>query len=398
MPRKKDSGKPLVLSEEYVIDSDSDGLAQPESVNSKNSSNEIGSKPSQKKQKSQGTPSSKSTVPAQRSGSESPANDGKNGVETSSSSSKAGSIETESDREGAAPAKQKLQKKRAASLPNQTPVAIPAKLFRPPNGFEELPPNALNSTTEGFEAVSGVLTGKQIWHITAPTSIPLNSIEDFDVDVVRSGRPILTYDSRQYGLAFGDKDSQHLLLPGKVGGSSYKRSRVHVSKSYHLREIPNQSQSTSSKAVQSTEDSVFFAKEQPLARPPREQPKMLRMRYKPFGTDDSPSTSTSIRENFGVKEGSSNPTLQPSSSLLESTSKRKKKHKRLHPREEDGIIDDRMQVDESPAESSVVQETPSKAEVLARKRLRDTNDVSHHRATPKEEKRKKKRAHEEPSP
>ncbi|KAF7505527.1 hypothetical protein GJ744_000689 [Endocarpon pusillum] len=398
MPKKKDSGKPLELSKEYVIDSDSDGLAQPESLNPKNSSNEIGSKPSQKKQKSQGTPSGKSTVPTQRSGTENPVNDGKNGAETSSSSSKAGSIETEAGGEGAALAKQKLQKKRAASVSNQAPVAIPAKLFRPPHGFEELPPYALNSTTEGSEAVSGDLTGKQVWHITAPASIPLNSLEDFDVDVVRSGRPILTYDSRQYGLAFGAKDSQHLLLPGKVGGSSYKRSRVHISKFYHLREIPNHSQSTSSKAIQSTEDTVFFAKEQPLARTPREQPKMLRMRYKPFGTDDSPSTSTSIGENFGIKEGNSNPTSQPSSSLLESTSKRMKKHKRIHPREEDGINDDRMQVDESPAESSVVQETPSKAEVLARKRLRDTNDVSHHRATPKEERRKKKRAHEETSP
>lgn len=115
MPRKKDSGKPLLLSEEYVIDSDSDGLPQPESISFKNSSNEIGSKPSQKKQKSQGTPSSKSTVPAQSSGSGGRMNDKNNGVETSSSSSKAGPVETESDRE-AAPAKQKPQKKRAASV------------------------------------------------------------------------------------------------------------------------------------------------------------------------------------------------------------------------------------------------------------------------------------------
>ena len=116
MARKKNSVKPLALSEEYVIDSDSDGLTQPDSINSKNSSNETGSRHSQKKQKSQGTPSSKSAVPAQSSGSESPMNEENNDVETPSSSSKAGSIETESDREGAAPAKQKLHKRRAASV------------------------------------------------------------------------------------------------------------------------------------------------------------------------------------------------------------------------------------------------------------------------------------------
>ena len=287
-----------------------------------------------------------------------------------------------------------------SNRPNPAPVAIPAKLFRPPDGFNELPPDTLDSIAEGFEAVSEDLTGKQVWHITAPASIPLNAIEYFDVDAVRSGRPILTYDSRQYGLAFGAEDSQQLLLPGKVGGSSYKRSRVRISKSYHLREIPNHSQPTPSKATRSTEDNVFFAKEQPLARPPPEQPKMLRMRYKPFGTDDSPSTSTSIGENFGTEESTSNPASQPSSSLFESTSKRKKKHKRLHPREQDGIIDGPMQIDVSPAESSIVQETPSKAEVLPTKTFRDTNDVSHHRATPKEKKskRKRQRAHEEPSP
>lgn len=116
MARKKDFGKPSALSDEYVIDSDSDGIAQPDSTNSKKSSNRIGIGPSQKKQKSQGTPSSKSSVPAQRSRSENLANDENNGVGASSSSSEEGSVEAGSDREGVAPVKQKLQKKRAATV------------------------------------------------------------------------------------------------------------------------------------------------------------------------------------------------------------------------------------------------------------------------------------------
>lgn len=281
---------------------------------------------------------------------------------------------------------------------SSAPVAIPAEPFQPPSGFRELPPDVLDSTAVGFEAVSGDLTGKQVWHITAPASIPLNSIEGFDVDAVRSGRPILTYNGRQYGLTLGAEDSQHLLLPGEVGGSSYKRSRLRVSKSYHLREIQNHSQSTSSESTQSTEDTIFFAKEQPLARPPREQPKMLRMRYKPFGTDDSPFTSTSTGQSHGTGEDTSNPTSQPSSSLFESTPKRKKKHRQVHTKEQDGIIDYAMQVDESRAEGSIVQETPSKAENLATKSLRETNHVSQDQTTQKEKKRKKKRAHEKPLP
>ena len=116
MARKKGSGKRSALSEEYVIDSDSDGLAQPDSANSKKPSKGIGSRPSQKKQKSHGPPSRKSSVPAQSSGSESDLNDENHGVEAPSSPSEAGSIEAESHREEVAQVKQKLQKKRAASV------------------------------------------------------------------------------------------------------------------------------------------------------------------------------------------------------------------------------------------------------------------------------------------
>ncbi len=115
MARKKGSGKPSALSDEYVIDSDSDGLAQPDSASSKKPSNGIGSRPSQKKQKNHGTLSSKSPVSGRSSESENHLNDEKNGDGTPSSSSKATSIETVSNREGVAQVKQKLQKKRAAS-------------------------------------------------------------------------------------------------------------------------------------------------------------------------------------------------------------------------------------------------------------------------------------------
>jgi DNA-directed RNA polymerase I subunit RPA34.5 len=245
-----------------------------------------------------------------------------------------------------------------------------------------------------MKAVSGDLTDKQVWHITAPASIPLTLIKGFDLDAVRSGNPILVHEQRHYALFTGSKDPQQLLLPAE-NGCSYRRSKASISKSYHLREIPNQSQPIVADKEQSADAPAFFAKAPPRAKGPREQPKMLRMRYTPFGIKDNTTAPTSIGETQDPEESGPQPPSQNSSPISASTPKRKKKGESPQRMEQDGLVDDPMPIDESPAQGSMARERNSQADLPGLEMSKDMNGIAVDQATLREKKRKKKkRMHE----
>lgn len=113
MARKKGSGKSSALSEEYVVDSDSNGLAEAGSNVQRTSSSGVGGLPANKKQKSDRTTSNRSAAQTESLTSDSHVNGEDDPKEVPSSSPEGSSHEKEFENGGTAEATQKLQKKKA---------------------------------------------------------------------------------------------------------------------------------------------------------------------------------------------------------------------------------------------------------------------------------------------
>ena len=202
------------------------------------------------------------------------------------------------------------------------------------------------------------------------------------------------HEKRHYALHSGSKDSHQLLLPGETG-CSYKRSKASISKSYHLREITNHLQPIDADMEQQPEAPAFFAKALPRAKPPREQPKMLKMRYTPFGTDNNTTTPSTIYETRDIEESISQPPPQNLPPPFARTPKQKKRDERSQRRQEGGLVDDAMAIDESPATGGMAQEPSLQAAMPESEVPKEMNGVAENPATPKEKKRKEKRMHAE---
>jgi hypothetical protein len=92
--------------------------------------------------------------------------------------------------------------------------AIPT--FNPPDGF------AIQSEiNDGEKKVAEVfgrsnLTGKQLWYITAPASVPISAVKQVSLQDVQLGKPALSLDGRNYGFVqdqAGDRDFTKVLIP-----------------------------------------------------------------------------------------------------------------------------------------------------------------------------------------
>ncbi|KXL47225.1 hypothetical protein M433DRAFT_152953 [Acidomyces richmondensis BFW] len=157
--------------------------------------------------------------------------------------------------------------------PSKHPAILPADPFQPPAGFVPLTiPNE----------VPGVPAGEHIWHITAPSDVPLSSITEVALTAIQSGQPILRHKGSDYVLSEGTQGDSHLavLLPQRDG---YSLSNQRVEKTLQLHQkitLPNPrkrqaSQIWGAEAAADLRDAA--------ASNIRLQPKGLRMRYKPSG-------------------------------------------------------------------------------------------------------------------
>lgn len=114
MARKKELRKPYALSQEYVVDSDSEGLPEIDYRGQLGHSNGDRGGPSPKKQKNDKTTSSRSGTEAGNPGSA--VNGDDDGSVASSSSAEGKSAKEMSDHAGKTQAPPKPQKKKSASM------------------------------------------------------------------------------------------------------------------------------------------------------------------------------------------------------------------------------------------------------------------------------------------
>jgi hypothetical protein len=135
------------------------------------------------------------------------------------SSESESSSESSSDEEMANPPQP--SRKPAQPPPQRKPeshaVAFQAtKAYAPPRGFNPVPLNARTISTS--TALFDNLEGKQIWHITAPAGVPLESLSGLDMDKAMKGEAILSYKGTEFGIAQTDKSEdggRNVFIPGK---------------------------------------------------------------------------------------------------------------------------------------------------------------------------------------
>ncbi|OAX79324.1 hypothetical protein ACJ72_06359 [Emergomyces africanus] len=269
---------------------------------------------------------------------------------------------------------------------------IPAQEYRAPEGFKLLTTTARRSPD--VSKVFSNLRGKQLWHITAPASVPMNSLRELAFDAVATGGSILTHNGANYKLRedqIGVEKNKALLLPDKHS-NTYHRHRLNIAQTFHLEQIVDLANGATH-----SEQSVPISD---LTKPKREQPKGLKMRYKPFGsTDDQPETFGSSSEepeaedvSFRMpqslaqdREGKKRRKSSMEIGSDKEQGERRKKHKRIHSNSADGGAHAHSKNGEvSPVRKSRITKDVGIS--------RDGTDEQHRERARKEERKRKKQA------
>ena len=169
--------------------------------------------------------------------------------------------------------------------PTQKPVTSTQEniIFEPPPGFEPAS-ISVHPSSQAMDMFSPTnLARKEIWHISAPSSVPISSVKELSQQSILSKSSILTYKGSNYGLIPSSSTDGALLLPS-AEDNDYKSHNAATIKSFHLQQIVSLPHHVLSPGKSSNQSAPI---PQAYKRTPREQPKGLKMRYHPFGVVDT---------------------------------------------------------------------------------------------------------------
>ncbi|KAJ5156043.1 hypothetical protein N7492_008846 [Penicillium capsulatum] len=228
-------------------------------------------------------PSSSSDSSSSRSTSPEPVNKQKQALKGSSkakeesedASSSSGS-ESESDSESSNEM-DTTEDSTESSLAKKPKVTGPQP-YKAPSGFKSAKNQAPPSSNSA--SVLSNLRGKQVYHITAPSFLPLSKVKEISMSKIIKGKPLLSYEGVEYGIpaeSFNDTGSEgKTLLVFDQKTQSYRRQTDQVP-SYHIQELVGLPETINpdKSAVEALRDAV---------KPPRAQPKNLKMRFRPVGS------------------------------------------------------------------------------------------------------------------
>ncbi|CAD6455188.1 2a744ecb-b7f9-4ff3-bf45-b479611c3a5f [Sclerotinia trifoliorum] len=194
--------------------------------------------------------------------------------ESGSGSDKENEQESESENESNANGK-----KSAVAPPSKKDaktVSMKVAPFKPPPGFEKTSSKNSSITSQLFNKSN--LEGKEIWYITAPASVPINSVKEISLQDAKLGKAVFSHDDNDYGFIndpLEDKTYTKILIPSNPK-DGYSIERKPVDQIYHMQQVVNISKENSSQAT-------VLAK-----RPVRQQPKGLKARFQPIGFASAP--------------------------------------------------------------------------------------------------------------
>ncbi|KAK8221952.1 hypothetical protein M8818_000119 [Zalaria obscura] len=220
-----------------------------------------------------------------------------NGAEDEESSDESEGEDDESEEEAPAAktngAKSKAQEQALSKEARKeaSNAGAAAVTFAPPPGFAPVDVRKAKKSTVDSLLSSSSLGSKQIWHITAPSSVPISQITSVSLSQTQNHQSILNHKGTEYTLAEdASKEGNHqtrVLVPTDTG-KGYASVDAPVSRTLHLQQvvrIPNLHTQQLNPAMKPDNAATV---QQPSVRRARPQPKGLRMRSKPigFGTGD----------------------------------------------------------------------------------------------------------------
>lgn len=152
------------------------------------------------------------------------------------------------------------------------------------------------SSSSNVSSILSNLRGKQVFHITAPSFLPLSKVKDISLAKVMQGEPVLKHDGVNYGIPADsisqtEADGKTLFLHDPKTQKYHGTPASNV-QSYHVQELIS---------IPETNGPTSIAA-QDYEKPPRTQPKNLKMRFRPVGSGDGPAETLGSSESEGEDE------------------------------------------------------------------------------------------------
>lgn len=157
--------------------------------------------------------------------------------------------------------------------------------YEPPPGFKSAS-ITLHPASEVTQLISpSALQGKELWHITLPSSVPISSITEVSTKSIFTGAAILSHDGVEYGLSpeIQDKTAKRIVLFPSSQSANYESAGITVTKTLHLQQMVRLPKSAARSDKLTDGASMKFTKNK------NEQPPGLKMRYRPFGASSESS-------------------------------------------------------------------------------------------------------------
>lgn len=105
---------------------------------------------------------------------------------------------------------------------SNTPIPPPqSRQTLAPPGYQPLSVQTAATASQAYRLFQpGNLDGKQLWHITAPASVPISSVTSVALESIKKGEAALTHNGAEYGFVNqgGERKRSRLLVAGEGEG------------------------------------------------------------------------------------------------------------------------------------------------------------------------------------
>ena len=165
---------------------------------------------------------------------------------------------------------------RPSKIPIQRASAPP---YEPPPGFTSASITLTPGSEIGNVLSSSALQGKQLWHVTVPTSVPVSSITEIPTNSISTGAAVLSYNGAEYGLISEpqDRSAQMTALIPSSKSDEYESASIGIANTFHLQQIVRIPKPANGLDKRANGTSTRSGKQK------HQQPPGLKMRYRPFG-------------------------------------------------------------------------------------------------------------------
>jgi len=182
---------------------------------------------------------------------------------------------------------EETQPAKKSSTTSHSTKSTPAAAYEPPSGY-----SLIDMKSNDGASIRAIIpdsdTTKQVWHITAPAGIPLADVKSFALAKIDSKQPVFSHKGSDFSLVEEKSASaeagshKHVLVPSG-SGKGYTPIKAPVSRTLHVQQIITLPNLSKKQANPVTGSNAAADANRPPVREPKQQPKGLRMRYKPPG-------------------------------------------------------------------------------------------------------------------